>query len=60
MSQKDLTDGLNETTAQDDTPNEATAAAVAKGRRRLREKDAKGCRDMDACRAALEEPETTR
>ncbi len=60
MSQKDLTDGLNETTAQDDTPNEATAAAVAEGRRRLRDKDAKGCRDMDALRAALDEQAPTR
>ena len=37
-----------------DTPNEITAAAIAEGRRLLRDKETKGYRDMDALRAALD------
>ena len=37
-----------------DTPNEITSAAIAEGRRLLRDKETKGYRDMDALRAALD------
>lgn len=37
-----------------DTPNEITAAAIAEGRRLLRDKETTGYRDMDALRAALD------
>lgn len=37
-----------------DTPNEITAA-IAEGRRMMRDKNAKGCHSMDELKAALEE-----
>lgn len=54
MSTKDLTGSLAETTTQGDTPNEATAAAIAEGRRLLRDTETKGCRDMDGLRATID------
>ena len=38
-----------------DTPNEITAAAIAEGRRIMRDKNAKGYHTMDELKAALEE-----
>lgn len=37
-----------------DTPNEVTAAAIAEGRQIMRDKSAKGYRDMDELKAALD------
>ena len=53
MSTKEPTIGLDETTTRDDTPNETTAAAIAEGRRLLRDTETRGCRDMDGLRAAV-------
>ena len=38
-----------------DTPNEITAAAIAEGRRIMRDKNARGYHSMDELKAALEE-----
>ena len=37
------------------TPNEITASAIAEGRRIMRDKNTKGCHNMDELKAALEE-----
>ena len=37
------------------TPNEITASAIAEGRRIMRDKNTKGCHNMDELKAALKE-----